>query len=342
MSELVEIKDGRFFKWLDSRWGICPDRVRPDLKIEGSPERSFSRIVFQDNKNRLFLLEKIAPDHCAHRTKIAENIARLNRNGLLQALSYCRTENGGYLARLSHRKNNRKSAQDDEQRDTPYGFQISPFLPSEGIQRPGYLSSAGTGKEFGNFIISLTRISCSLHMERFGQTFSILSYINRLFEQMKVHDRKVVPKFSTVLDFLKKDFFKNHDQLPLAFCHGDLHPLNVIWQKGKITAVIDWEFAGVKPEIYDAANLLGCAGIENPEGLGMPMVMTMLEHIKKANIFSPISWEYLPEYIVALRFAWLSEWLRKKDIEMIEMEECFMKIFMENITTLRNGWGIRR
>lgn len=69
---------------------------------------------------------------------------------------------------------------------------------------------------------------------------------------------------------------KIHDQLPLSFCHGDLHPLNVIWYQDRIKAVIDWEFTGMNPDIYDAANLVGCAGIENPNGLGMSMVKTFL------------------------------------------------------------------
>lgn len=72
--------------------------------------------------------------------------------------------------------------------------------------------------------------------------------------------------------------------LSYAFCHGDLHPLNVIWMHDKIHAVIDWEFAGFKPDIYDAANLVGCAGIENPEGLSMPMVTAFLQSIRKADM----------------------------------------------------------
>ena len=44
----------------------------------------------------------------------------------------------------------------------------------------------------------------------------------------------------------------------MAFAHGDYHPLNVIWTKAGIAAVIDWEFSGLKPEMYDAAILVGC------------------------------------------------------------------------------------
>ncbi len=116
--------------------------------------------------------------------------------------------------------------------------------------------------------------------------------------------------------------------------------MNVIWDHHRIKAVIDWEFLGFKPDIYDLANLVGCAGIENPEGFGMPMVITFLREIRAAKIISSQGWQYFPEYILALRFAWLSEWLRKKDQEMLEMEAAFMDILIKNIKDLRYIWEI--
>ena len=136
----------------------------------------------------------------------------------------------------------------------------------------------------------------------------------------------------------EKEFMDIHDKLKISFCHGDLHPLNVIWHHDQIRAVIDWEFTGMKPDIYDAANLVGCAGIEDPNGLGMPMVMTFLNHILRKNLFSKTEWRFFPEYVLALRFAWLSEWLRKKDEEMIEMEEAYMGILLDNMDILRKEW----
>lgn len=119
---------------------------------------------------------------------------------------------------------------------------------------------------------------------------------------------------------------------------GDLHPLNAIWNGDKIGAVIDWEFTGIKPDIYDAANLVGCAGIEDPNGLGMPMVMSFINRVKANKLYSDQGWQLFPEYMLALRFAWLSEWLRKKDMEMIEMEQAYMRLLMDNMDVLRVGW----
>ncbi len=157
---------------------------------------------------------------------------------------------------------------------------------------------------------------------------------------MKAHEPKMYDRYSPFLEFLEQEFMDAHHGLPQKFCHGDFHPLNVLWDQNRIRAVIDWEFTGLKPDCYDAANLVGCAGIENPEGLGMPMVTTFLRKIRKAGIISPIGWQYFPEYILALRFAWLSEWLRKKDREMLKLEAAYMGLLIQHMEELRSIWEI--
>jgi homoserine kinase type II len=60
--------------------------------------------------------------------------------------------------------------------------------------------------------------------------------------------------------------------------------------------------------------------------------------MKKVNFISKISWMYLLEFIVALRFAWLSEWLRRKDTEMISMELDYMRLLIDNKNILQKAW----
>jgi homoserine kinase type II len=47
------------------------------------------------------------------------------------------------------------------------------------------------------------------------------------------------------------------------------------------------------------------------------------------------------DFIVALRFAWLSEWLRKSDKEMIELEQVYMRLLIENKEQLVHSWGLQ-
>ena len=49
---------------------------------------------------------------------------------------------------------------------------------------------------------------------------------------------------------------------------------------------------------------------------------------------------YLPEFIIAIRFAWLSEWLRKKDNDMISLECDYMDLLTDNTKTLKQAWGL--
>jgi homoserine kinase type II len=60
--------------------------------------------------------------------------------------------------------------------------------------------------------------------------------------------------------------------------------------------------------------------------------------MKKTGIISKTSWKYLVEFIIALRFAWLSEWLRRRDTEMISMELDYMRLLIENKSSLQKAW----
>lgn len=323
MIELFNEKSDAFVKWLKHQWNINFDCARPDIEIQGSPERTISRIVFQDKKGTLLLLEQFPESKFQVRHTVAKAIEYLNQKGLTQALSYRKSNSGEFLPFFEGSC-----------------FQISIFLNSTGIKRPDYLSSAIMGKNFASFLIRLSKASKGIENSVSLEYFSIKKYIYKIFSEMKVYDYKVHKRYLPFLTFLEKEFMSIHDKLPVSFCHGDLHPLNAIWDHDQIKAVIDWEFTGIKPDIYDAANLVGCAGIENPKGLGMPMVMTFLQQVRQQKLFSEMGRRFFPEYLLALRFAWLSEWLRQKDREMIEMEEAYMSILVDNMDLLRQGWEL--
>ncbi len=323
MQEFFDDKKEEFIQWLNRQWDIEFKCVRRDIDIQGSPERTLSRVVLQDKDGTLFLLEKFSKNKFQVRQNVAKAIEYLNNNGLKHALLCQKSNYGEFLPFF------KESC-----------FQLSLFLDSTGIKRPDYLSSSKMGKSFALFLMDLSRASVNIESKVSFESFSIKKYIYKLFSEMKIYDNSVYEKYLPFLTFLEKEFMEVHDKLPACFCHGDLHPLNVLWNHDQIKAVIDWEFTGMKPDIYDAANLVGCAGIENPNGLAMPMVMTFIKEIRSKELFSKMGWQFFPEYVLALRFAWLSEWLRKKDKQMLEMEEAYMGILVDNMDILRQGWEI--
>ena len=114
----------------------------------------------------------------------------------------------------------------------------------------------------------------------------------------------------------------------------------MIWGKDDLHAVIDWEFSGVKPEVYDAANMVGCLGMEHPSSLVADFAVNFIRDLKAGSFFSDVSWTHFLEFVIALRFAWLSEWLRKNDEEMISLELEYMNLLIRERTQLASAWGI--
>jgi homoserine kinase type II len=313
--------DRALSRWIFDQWQIDIHCLRTDIHIPGSPERVLARVVIQDRQDRLFVLEKFDAGKFLIRDRVARAVDFLFTHGLTQALTYQKTVHKEFLPFFKGSC-----------------FQLSQFFDGTVLERPDYLASSSMGKNLAAFLIQMSESARGMDRVISFPRFSIKDYIHDLFKKMKIHDRPVHEKFLPVLDFLESTLMPAHDQLPPAFCHGDLHPLNVIWNNQEITAVIDWEFAGIKPDIYDAANLVGCAGIENPRGLGMDMVMTFLKELHQTGVISDTGWRLFPEYVLALRFAWLSEWLRKKDHAMIDMEHAFMNILIDNMAEIKEAF----
>jgi len=281
-----------------------------------------SRVVMEDNSGRRFLVEQFDQKKWTVRDRVARAVEFLFTSGLRRVLPYRKSVRGEFLPFFKG--------------DC---FQVSDFLEGTPLKRPDYLSSAAMGKHTARFLVQLSAAATGMEEHLSFPRFSIKNYVHDLFRTMKIHDRPMYDRFVPVLDFLETEFMPAHDHLPFAFCHGDLHPLNIIWNKDEIRAVIDWEFAGVKPDLYDAANFVGCAGIENPNGLGMDMVMTFLAKLHQTDVIKEMGWRFFPEYVLALRFAWLSEWLRKKDCEMIDLEHAFMRILVDHMPDIRQGFN---
>lgn len=323
MNEFSETGDPRFTGWVRENWGISFTRYREDIPIDGSPERALSRAVAEDEAGGLHLLEKFPKTRFRIRNRVAQTQHCLYRNGLTQTLAARKTISGEFLPVF---------------RD--HCFQISPFVTGTGLDRPDWLSSGAMGEEMAGFLIRMHGISSKVPDRAAFPEFSIKTYIYRLFRDMETHDPGRAEQYRPFLLFLEQEFMAAHDSLPQGFVHGDFHPLNIIWDGHRIRAVIDWEFTGIKPEIYDAANLVGCAGIEHPNGLAMPLVSSFLARLRTSGIIRGRGRQYFLEYVLALRFAWLSEWLRKKDLEMLETEAAFMNILVDHRDDLKSMWDL--
>ncbi len=306
-----------------SRWSIALKTLRSDIVISGSPERTEFRVVLEDMEERLWLLEKI-PHHLKRcKLEIIQLLAHLAREDFPSALPYRPATDGTY--------------------HVPAGgalWQLLPFVGGVALDRPRYVFDAWRGHCIAHCLISLRNASAGFRVPGTRDFFSITDYIIDMTEKIARHNPELAGPLKPVLTYLQRSFFEAHRALPAALCHGDFHPLNIIWGPDGISALIDWEFFGLKPEAYDVANMLGCLGMENPDGLSGGMAVSFLEELRHANFLSPESLHSLLDLTLALRFGWLSEWLRKHDTQMIDLELTYMYLLMDNREKIRATWKI--
>lgn len=305
------------------QWGLQVNRIRRDISVAGSPERCEFRFVVECSGDWLYVLESITGSDIGLKTRILSVLDFLVSNGMPQVTPYLRTRQNECMVRSDNRI-----------------WQISPYIHGCALNRPEYVFDSWRGHAMASFLIALRKHSEKISRYIPLRRFSISDYIRNLIPQIRQHDPGVLDGVLPIVRFLEKRFMALHDRLPVAFCHGDFHPLNIIWSTDSIRTVIDWEFLGIKPEIYDAANLVGCIGIEDPHGLLDGLTTGFIQDLIQAGIMSDTSWEMFVEFVITLRFAWLSEWLRHGDREMIEMETVYLNLLMENSRLLKNTWSI--
>jgi homoserine kinase type II len=219
-------------------------------------------------------------------------------------------------------------------------WQASPHIQGVRLARPGFECDSWRGEVMADFLIRLRQKSRNLPEGLQSLNFSILDYINTLTGRIQEKEPNLFNTITPFIRFVETHLAPVHDALPTAFCHGDFHPLNLIWSENHIKAVIDWEFSGLKPEIYDVATLIGCMGMETPDALTGPLVTAFIGRLKDSSILSNLSWSTLPAFMAAIRFGWLSEWLRNRDQEMIELETVYMNLLINHADDLKIIWEI--
>jgi homoserine kinase type II len=302
-------------------WGFHAVTVRSDLAVCGSPERSEFRCVVECADGYLIVLENIREQDLMRKQAIIDRLDFLARQGLSGVHPCLRAPDGRHIVRIEGRS-----------------WQGYPYFPGVRLDRPAYAFDGWRGEVMADFLINLRTASRSMPAELSGPTFSILGYIDVLMSQIEIREPGLTETLAPVTAFLRKRLAPVHDLLPVAFCHGDFHPLNMIWSETALRGVIDWEFSGMKPQNYDAALLIGCMGMENPEALTGELVSVFIRDLKAAQVLSETSWQVLVEMIVAIRFGWLSEWLRTRDTEMIELETDYMHLLMDHADELIRVW----
>lgn len=312
-------------------WGLAFARPRPDIPIPGSPERCVARRVVEDRDGRLWLLEQLGPGQRPRREALGVLLAGLGAQGLERLAPYRRAASGGFTA-------------------TGWGraWQLSPFVQGVPLHQPGYLADAAKGRALGTWLCDLRRASAGLELPDGLFALDLPPYVHGLLRSIERQGRRgpetapsgsggwpgatglarVHARASALLPALGA-LLEAWDSLPAALCHGDIHPLNAVWGVDGLLAVIDWEFAGIRPALYDLANCLGCLAMEGGS-LGTPFAAALLRSVREGGLLPGGMEGLLGQAMLATRFGWLSEWLRRRDWEMAASELAFMEFLAEN------------
>lgn len=300
-------------------WGISSHEARPDIIIPGSPERCVQRQVVEGEGGMLWVLERLFPRQQEQRERIGTALSALREAGL-PVLAYQPGPDGRFVLHKNE-----------------FHWQLAPYVPGDVLPQPDFVDHAERGESLAGFLVHLTREGASIHAFDDEPDFDLPAYVRHLMQTIEPREPEL---FSPLLDIQAAlaPLFEAWNDLPRCFSHGDFHPLNVIWKGMKVAAVIDWEFAGKRPILYDAANCLGCVGIEDPDALGNGLAPAMLSALGRAEVPDAISLGFLPHLLLALRFAWMSEWLRRKDTEMQELELRYMRLLAHNLDGLGRLW----
>ncbi len=303
-------------------WGIGPTRVRTDFSIAGSPERCESRSVIEDVAGSLFLVEGFRPEAAPRKAEIARLLGLLSPK--LPEINPCVPfADGCYLA----------------ERDGGF-WQVSRFLEGLPLQRPEYAFEGWRGPVLAGFLARLKRASARIPGPTPGAAFSLPGFIDSLAGKIRSDRPSLCLRLQPAITRLEKGLFDTLPGYPVGFCHGDYHPLNIIWTADGIRAVIDWEFCGPKPELYDAAILVGCLGMEHPQSLTGDLVAGLVARLITDGGYDKTSWRAFVDLVLACRFAWLSDWLRRRDEEMIELETAYIGLLFDNRGVFARSWGL--
>jgi homoserine kinase type II len=301
--------------------GMTLSRARPDIPIAGSPERSLERTVVEDGEGRPWVIERLDPLTLGRKKEIASVVAFLGGR-LPEVKPYLAFAPGRFIAE-------REGG----------AWQVAPYVAGIPLERPEFAFEAWRGDVLADLLVRFRKVARDMPGREPPKAFSLAFFVRDLLRNLRIRERALLDRVYPAVLHLEKGLFAKEDALPQTFSHGDFHPLNMIWSATGVSALVDWEFCGLRPEMYDAALLVGCIGMEDPRSLSGGLARALISGLRSRAGYAEAGWETFFELVLAVRFAWLSDWLRRTDREMIDLEAVFIGWLLENREVLAKAWG---
>lgn len=286
--------------------------------------RTIKKIIFETKDNNLYILEQIAFERYKRKKEVIEYLNGFKKLGIKKIEEYIKSESKEYIIEYKLRY-----------------WQLRKYVEGDLLKRPEYIFDGEKGRLMGEFLIDFYHRTKNLKKSENETYFNLKEMFYDVKKRMERSSLEIFKKLKDVSNYLELNFLNKYESLPLKLCHGDYHPLNLIWKGRSIEKVIDWEFVSWKVEAYDIANLIGCVGMENPVAFFEIFLKEFMLTLKRDSNISEKSWESLLELIITVRYAgWISLWLKNKDEDMIELEVKYIKLIFENRDKIKRVWGM--
>lgn len=304
----------QIYKEIIDIWGLEFDSVI-DADIYGAPSRMAGRAVVLDKKGCKYLVEKHHFWNLEKKRKIAEDIDIVHNSGFSTCTPYLKNRDGKTVCEFKDR-----------------AWMVQPFIENDILKRPDYLDNGIKGKNAAHTLLKLYEVTSILKMNDIHGEFSLADHTKNLILKIKRSYPEIHNEIKNVVNMIEQLFNRSIKDQRVIFCHGDYHPLNILWRDDEIISVIDWEFSGYRPALTDVANIIGCAGFENINAFDRNFIKEFMKVIENSGFFSDSELNNLMLFVLAFRFSgWLNEWINDKDSEMIKREISYLKKLAEMI-----------
>ena len=185
-------------------WNIEPVKVNRSVEISGSPERSELRYVIEGADQQRYVLESILAKDLEIKKNIIDRLNTLKAENLHGINTYLESAAQNVIEHFMGRY-----------------WKLSRFIDGCELKRPEYVFEKWRGDVLSDFLIRLRKISDSSEMLSESSIFSLKEYVIKLSSEIREFNPEVAEELAPVFSFLEQGFLKNHDQLEMAFCHGD-------------------------------------------------------------------------------------------------------------------------
>ncbi len=179
---------------------------------------------------------------------------------------------------------------------------LAPDILEFDEQEHSFLVTAAKHGERLSIILASDSNASSLHyLHEYGKTLAQLHSIHGDFTDVKdrkffhIPNRQYFKKYHLcfVHDFLTEN---RPQSISKCFCHGDFHYANILWQKERISAILDFELSGIGNREFDIAWAL----IVRPGQTFLKTDEEIALFLKGYHSANACNWKYVQYYMVLI------------------------------------------